>query len=248
MLLLHLRTLLSFAFYHQLSFVKKRLMVIFGIYLFLLSLLIAYFAGTAYINKNLPLLLKAFPEVTFEKGILTSPDGPVSVSLPDSPVQLIFDASKDAVPPPVSATAPLIWVHNNQILISANGRTQTQFLPEDLSFVTSQENLSKYQSILLSSARLAFLFFSAFFILFMLFFSFCLAFAAGLAFRLIRQISVPYPILARWAFFLLGPLSILWYIELWVKIPLFSFAQLIVCVIYMQQIFNLLPEVPPHEN
>ena len=246
--MLHLRTIFSFAIYHQLSFAKKRLMVIFGIYLFSLSALIAYCVGSAYVSKEFPALLKTFPEVTFEKGVLTAPQHPVSVSLPNSPIQFIFDASKDAVPPAVSSTTPLIWVHNNQILISANGRTQTQFLPEDLSFVTSQENLEQYQSALLSSARLTLLFLSIFFILFILLLSFGLAFATGLMFKILRQTPVPYSILARWAFFLLGPLSVLWYIWLWVKIPLFSFAQLIVCIIYMQQIFNLLPEVPPHAN
>lgn len=248
MLFLHLRTIFSFAYYHHLSLIKKRLVVFFGIYLFFLSALIAYFVGGAYINKNFPTLLKNFPEVTFEKGVLTAPEHPVSVPLPNSPVQFIFDASPDAVPPAVSATTPLIWVHDNQILISANGRTQTQFLPPDLSFVTSQENLEKYQPALLSSARLTFLVFSVFFILFVMFFSFCLAFATGLMFRILRQAPVPYSVLARWAFFLLGPLSVLWYIWLWVRIPLFSLAQLILCVIYVQQIFNLLPEVPPHAN
>ena len=174
MLLIHLRSIISFAFYHKVAFVKKRLMVLFGLYLFFLSLLIAYFVGGSYVNKNLPALLKAFPEVTFENGILTAPDHAVSVSFPNNPVKLIFDASKEAVPPPVSADTPVIWVHNNQILITANGRSQVQPLPADLSFVSSQENLSKYKSALLSSARLALLFISVFFILFSLFCSFCL--------------------------------------------------------------------------
>jgi len=216
--------------------------------LFLLSLLVSYFTASAYINKNFPSFLKNFPEVTFEKGVLTAPEHPVSISIPGSPAQLIFDASKDAIPPATSADTPLIWVHGNQLLISANGSTQTQFLPSELSFVTSQENLAKYQPVLLSSARLTFAFFSVFLILFIAFFSFCLAFATGLTFKIVRQIPLPYPVLARWAFFLLGPLSLLWYIRLWVNIPLFSFAQLILCIIYMQQIFNLLPEGPSHAH
>ena len=248
MLLIHLRSVISFAFYHQIVFVKKRLMAFFGLYLFFLSLLISYFVGGAYINKNLPGLLKSFPEVTFQNGVLTAPEHSVSVPIKNPAIQFIFDASKDAVPPAVSNDTLLLWVHGNQLLLSTGGRSQIQTFPPDFSFVTSQENLTKYQPMLLSSARLSLLFFSAFFILISLFLAFGMAFCVGILFKIIRGRKIPYAILARWAFFMLGPISLLWYLRLWINIPLFAFAQLILCVIYMQQIFNLLPEAPSHAH
>lgn len=248
MLLVHLRTILSFAFYHQLSFAKKGLLVAFGVYLFLLSALMAYFAQGAYLNKNVPLLLKNFPEVTFEKGVLVAPEKPVSVSWPGDKAELIFDAAKDAIPPQSAPDTPLIWVNNNLIYIFANNQVQKQILPSELTFTTSQENLSTYQNSILISLRLAFFVVSLFLIIFLLCFSFCLAFSTAIVFRIIRRIDIPYSILARWSFFLLGPLSVLWYIRLWINIPLFSLAQVILCIIYMQQIFNFVSEVPPHAH
>ena len=69
-----------------------------------------------------------------------------------------------------------------------------------------------------------------------------LAAAAGLFFKLLSRRAVPNRIIFKWAFFMLGPLCALWYARLWVNIPLFSLAQVILCLIYMQQIFNTLPE------
>ncbi|MBO4674486.1 MAG: DUF1189 family protein [Elusimicrobiaceae bacterium] len=248
MLLIHLRTLFSFRFYHQLSFVRKGLMAFFGIYLFFLSLLVVYFASASQIRHKLPILLKNFPEVTFEKGFLTAPQTPVSFKVPSSGIELIFDASKNAVPPQHTTQSTLLWIHENQLHLFANGHQQSQVLPSDLTFVTSQQNLEKYQGSIALSLRLSALIASFFLIAFVMLLSFCLAFATGLLFKLLRNIAVPYAVLVRWAFFLLGPLSILWYIRLWINIPLFSFAQLILCIIYMQQIFNLIPEDPSHAH
>ena len=73
-------------------------------------------------------------------------------------------------------------------------------------------------------------------------FGFCLAGATGLFFKLLYRSYVPRAAVLKWAFFMLGPLSALWYVRMWVNIPLFTFAQVILCIIYMQQIFNTLPE------
>ena len=48
--------------------------------------------------------------------------------------------------------------------------------------------------------------------------------------------------MGKWAVFLMGPLSALWLVHLFVGVPLFTLAVIIVCIIYMQQIFNTLPE------
>lgn len=223
-------------------------MVFFGIYLFFLSLLLVYFASGFQIRHKLPLLLKNFPEVTFEKGFLTAPQTPTSFKVPNSEIELIFDASKNAMPPQSTIRGTLLWIHENQLHLFANGRQQSQTLPSELTFVTSQQNLEEYRGAIALSLRLSALIASFFLIIFVMLLSFCLAFATGLFFKLIRNLAVPYAVLTRWAFFLLGPLSILWYIRLWINIPLFSFAQLILCIIYMQQIFNLIPEDSSHAH
>ena len=223
-------------------------MVFFGIYLFFLSLLLVYFASGSQIRRKLPVLLKNFPEVTFEKGFLTAPQTPVSFKVPSSGIKLIFDASKNAVSPQPDEQNTLVWIHENQLHFFANGRQQSQTLPAELTFVTSQQNLEKYQDSIALSLRLSTLIASFFLIIFVMSLSFCLAFTTGLLFKFLRNIAVPYVVLARWAFFLLGPLSVLWYIRLWINIPLFSFAQLILCIIYMQQIFNLIPEDSSHAH
>ena len=241
----HLKTIFSFRFYHILAFASRRFMVGFGIYLFLLSSIVFYFFSTGYIRQNLPVLLKNFPQVTFEKGFLTQPQTSVSVSVPQSDFKITFDASLKTPPTAEEMLRgnTLLLVSGNQLYMAGNGRVQTQTLPESFSFVTSQENLEKEKDNL-SAAFSAVAFLTGLMAIpFLLIFGFCLAGATGLFFKLARRSAVPRGMVFKWAFFLLGPLSALWYIRLWYPIPLFTFAQLIVCIIYMQQIFNTLPEV-----
>ena len=67
------------------------------------------------------------------------------------------------------------------------------------------------------------------------------------AVRFFFNVISPRPVSSQavwiWAVFLQGPLAVLWYIHLWYTIPLFTLAQLILCIIYVQQIFNLTSEV-----
>lgn len=247
MLWIHLKTLFSFQFYHQLLLAKKRLLVFFALYLWLLSILMVYFAAGSFLGKNLPVFLKNFPQVTFDKGILTEPKNPVEITLPDSDIKLIFDASENARPPQTDAQTPLLWVNQGNLYLFSGGRSQIQPLPKDMTFTTDQDTLEKYKDDLVFSLKLAIFLVSLVLVPCVFFFSFCLAFSVGLSFKLFRLSAVPLPILARWSFFMLGPLAVLWYIRLWVHIPLFSLAQLILCIIYMQQIFNLTVE-KSHEN
>ena len=241
----HLKTIFSFRFYHILAFSSRRFMVGFGIYLFFLSSIVFYFFSNGYIEKNLPILLKNFPQVTFEKGVLTQPQTPVSVSVPQSDFKITFDASLKTPPSAeeMLRSNTLMLISGNKLYMAGSGGLQTQEMPNTFSFVTSQENLAKAQDTL-SAALSAVAFLTSLLVLpFMLLFGFCLAGATGLFFKLFYRSPVPRGLVLKWAFFMLGPLSALWYIRLWYPIPLFTFAQLILCVIYMQQIFNTLPEV-----
>lgn len=247
MLWIHLKTLFSFQFYHQLILAKKRLLVFFAVYLWIVSVLMVYLAAGSFFKKNFPILLKNFPQVTFEKGILTAPKEPAEVVLPGNKIKLIFDASEKALPPKTEEQTSLLWVNKNNLYIFSGGRTQVQSLPTDMTFTTDSATLEKHKGELLFSLKLTVFLMAVLCVPFLLFLSFCLAFSVGITFKLIRLSSVPLPILARWSFFMLGPLSVLWYIRLWFFVPLFSLAQLILCIIYMQQIFNLIVE-KPYEN
>ena len=216
----------------------------FGIYLFFLSTLVFYFFSNAYIQDNLPVLLKNFPQVTFEKGVLTAPAQPVSVSVPQSDFKLVFDASCP-VPPSgeeMLKTNTLLQVCKDTVYMPSSGGVQQQKLPESFSFVSSQENLAKQQESLAAALGAVAFLTSHFVIPKMMLFGFCVAGATGLFFKMLYRSSVPRKLVLKWAFFMLGPLSALWYVRLWYPIPLFTFAQVILCVIYMQQIFNTLPE------
>ncbi len=244
MLWAHLKTIFSFRFYHYLSFATGRQMAVFGIYLFMLSSIVFYFFSNGYINQNLPLLLKNFPQVTFEKGVLTQPQQAVSVSLPQSDLKLVFDASLKTPPSAeeMLKNNTLGLITGNKIYVpSANGLDQTE-LPETLNFITSQENLEKQKEVLAATLSAFALFTSLFAIPLVMLFGFCTAGAIGFFFKLIRRSYVPRAVVLKWAFFMLGPLSALWYLRLWFNIPLFTLAQVILCIIYMQQIFNTLPE------
>lgn len=238
MLFIHFKTLFSFEFYRRTSLAPKKGLVLWVVYLFLLSLLVLYFASGSFLNKTVPVVLKNFPVISFEKGVLTAPKNPVTVQVPHTDFTMVFDASDKAIPPAPENDRPVLWVHHNTLYLFAGGRTQTRQLPPEMTFTTTPQTLEKYQSSLLVSLRLAILIAALVLIPFIMILSFVLAFATGFMFKLIRLNAVPPTLLARWSLFLLGPLSVLWYIHLWVSIPLFSLAQLILCIIYMQQIFN----------
>ncbi len=66
----------------------------------------------------------------------------------------------------------------------------------------------------------------------------CIALNVLLFFNLFSRAHLPKRVLCKMAFFLLGPLSTLWLVRLWIPIPFFLLAQIILAIIYTQQIFN----------
>ena len=244
MIWLHIKSIFSFRFYHRLAFATRGQMIAFGIYLFMLSLVVFYFFAGSYIDKNLPVLLKNFPEVTFEKGVLTAPKNAVSVTVPDSNVKLVFDASRTTPPTQDDMVKEqiLMLVSGNKLYMPAANGVQSRELPPQLTFVTSQDNLAKQKDSLASALMVMACLSALVAIPFVMLFGFCVAGAVGMFFKLLTRSALPRRIIFKWAFFMLGPLSALWYARLYWNIPLFTFAQIILCLIYMQQIFNTLPE------
>ena len=125
---------------------------------------------------------------------------------------------------------------------------QIQTLPENISFTADSQTVEKYKDTLSISLRMA-LFITALFMVALLFvFDYCLALSVLFFFNIYKRALLPKRTLLKMAVFLLGPLSALFLVRLWINIPLFMMAQLILCIIYTQQIFNTLPEDRSHEN
>ena len=119
---------------------------------------------------------------------------------------------------------------------------QSRSLPPTMSATITQEFLNQHYKLIASGLKATALIAALFLTPFFLFFSLCTTGLVTFSFSLITNRRVPYPILLRWTIFLLGPLSLLCYVRLWYSIPLFTLAQFILCIIYIQQIFNLIPE------
>ena len=244
MLWVQLKTIFSFRVYHLLTATSVRQRVWFVLYLFLASVLVSYLFTGSYLRKNLPVFLKNFPQVTFEKGVLTEPKTPVFASVPHSPFRLAFDATRQT-PPSVDEmmqSNTLLLVNGKTVYIPGAAGMQTRELPPQADFTTTQDFLKKNQPAIGALLRLMAFTASLLLIPLILAFDFCLAGAVGFFFNMLRLKRVRSARVLTWALFLLGPLTALWWVKLWVNIPLFLFAQLILCIIYMQQIFNTLPE------
>ena len=245
MLFIHFKTLFSFKFYHRLAQLSAKHAVAFAGYLFALSVIIVFLFTGSVIKKNLPAFLKNFPEVTFENGVLTAPQKAVSAPLPGTNFKIVFDASAQMPPSAQDLIQQntVAWVHQNNLYIPSANTLQMQTLPRTLNFTASQEVLQKYQATLSASLRAALFITSFLFLALLLLYEFGLALCTLLFFNILHRGFFPKIMLLKLAAFLLGPLTTLFWVRLWVNIPLFALAQTLLCIIYVQQIFNTKAEV-----
>ena len=245
MLFIHFKTLFSFKFYHRLATLPLKYVVGFGAYLFALSVIIVFFFTGSVLKENLPAFLKNFPQVTFENGVLTAPQEAVSAPIPGTPFKIVFDAAAQ-MPPSADELFQqntVAWVHKNTLYIPSGDTLQRQQIPTNFNFTSSQESLEKYQPTLLASLRAALFITSLLFLALLLIYEFGLALCTLLIFNLFHGAFYSKTMLLKLAAFLLGPLTALFWVRLWVHIPLFSLAQIVLCIIYVQQIFNSKTEV-----
>lgn len=240
----HFKTIFSFRVYHRLAFATRGQTFWFTVYLFFLSLLVFHFAANTEIRENLPVFLKNFPAVTVEKGVLTAPDKPVSAEVPQSGFKITFDASRTQPPTLESMTEKrqLMLVGQKDIYMPSSAGVQTRAIPPSVTFTSTPEFLSQHQKDIAAALKTVSFLAALILIPLIMLFDFCIAAAAGFFFKLITRANVPNTVIFKWAAFLLGPLAALWYVRLWFYIPLFTLAQVILCLIYIQQIFNTLPE------
>lgn len=240
----HFKTIFSFSVYQRLAFATRTQTFWFAAYLFFLSLLVFHFAADAHIRENLPVFLKNFPAVTFEKGVLTSPQTPVNAPIPQSGFVITFDAARQT-PPTLSEMTEknqLMLVNQNRMYMPSSAGVQSRTLPEEMSFSATPQTLEEHRGDIEAALKVIAFLTALMLVPLIMLFDFCVAACAGLFFKFITRAAVPNTVIFKWAAFLLGPLAALWYVRLWFYIPLFTLAQVILCVIYMQQIFNTLPE------
>jgi len=241
MLWVHLHTIFSFQVYQRLLFTTRKQRVLFVIYLWILSLGIVYLATGTQVRRQLPPMFKNIPQVTFEKGTLIEPTAPLQASLAEG-MNISFNPAQTSTPTAAEMTLKQqqIIVGKNTVYVLGAAGVQQMPLPPEFSFTTSQENLEKVRPMIGAMLRLGACFMAAFLIPFILLFGWCVAYIVGEIFNVLRPQRVPAAAVRCWALFLLGPLAVLWYVRLWLPIPLFGTAQTILCIIYMQQIFNRL--------
>lgn len=250
MLFIHFKTLFSFKFYHRLLELNGKYALGFAAYLFALSVILLFFFTGSVLNQYLPAFLKNFPQVTFEKGVLTAPQQPVSAPVVGTDFKIVFDASA-TVPPTaheLTRTNTLAWVHKNSLYIPSGDTLQRQEIPPTLNFTSTPQTLEKYRSMLTASLRAALFITSLLFLALLLLYEFGLALCTVLVFNLLYGAFFPKKALLKLAAFLLGPLTALFWLRLWLNIPLFTLAQTILCIIYVQQIFNAIPRSLSHED
>ncbi len=241
----HLKTVFSFRIYHRLLLTTRAQRVGFIIYLLLLSWLVFYVFISGQISRKLPVFLRHFPQITFEKGVLVKPQTPVYAYVPGSDLNLAFDAARQTPPSTRELVEhnTLALVAQNTVYMPGSPSVQTYRVPPSFSAVITPDFLTQYTAQLSGSLKAAFLLAALLIIPFIFLFDFCLAATVGVFFNLLAQRPVNSQAVWVWALFLQGPLAVLWYIRLWYAIPLFTLAQLILCIIYIQQIFNLTSEV-----
>lgn len=244
MLGLHWRTIFSFTVYHRLAAATKWQVGLFVFYLFLLSLLALNLFMGRYLREQLPLMIKNFPEVTFEKGHLKAPQTPVDFTIPKSGFALHFDSALKT-PPAKEDFVRHNWaavVGPDGVYMPAAAGVQKNILPATFTFTTSQAFLAQHKEVLQGTLRAIGFMASFMLIPLMFFYFFCAGMAVGVFLRLIYGVRVALGTLAKWSLFLMGPLCVLWYLNLFIGVPLFTLAVIFVCIIYLQQIFNTLPE------
>ena len=244
MLWIHLQTIFSFRVYHRLLQAGKGLRVGFAVYMGLLSVLVFYWFCSSSIRHHLPVFLKNFPQVTFENGHLTAPSNPVYAYLPPSDFKIAFDASRQT--PPTSAELVrnnwLALITHDTLYMPQSSAVRAVPIPANFSAVTTPEFLTRQQPALRNALRAASFLAALCLVPLIFLFDFCLAATVGFFFNLLARQAVSARTIWCWALFLQGPLSVLWYVHLWYPIPLFMWAQIILCIIYVQQIFNLIGE------
>ena len=237
-------TVFGFRSYHYLRQATPWRTAWFAIYLLAIGILVFNIYFAFQIHKQLPVFVKNFPSLTFDKGRLIAPDKAVSVVIPGTDYILRFDATAPH-PPSVQNFINdkiIAFITGDRFYMISMGGLNSQPIPAQVDGVYDSQRLQSYV-FTLRSLLSTMVFVGSFLITgTFLFFSMLMAAAVVFFWSRVSRKTQPFSTLTRWAVFLQGPAFVLWIIHLIWGVPLFSFAIFILFNIYVQQIFNTLPE------
>lgn len=244
MLVIWLQTVFSFRSYHRLGQLGPWRTAFFALYLLLVGSLIfnIYFAWQ--IHQKLPAFIQSVPTLTFEKGRLTAPAGKTTVYIPGTEYKIIFQAAPGTLPTQQDFAAQkiLAWVQGDSAYMLSVGGLSKQTIPSSFSAQITPEWLAKQAPAARSFLQTIIFFGSLLALGFFLVFSILMAGAVIYFWRGMTRSALPIRTLWKWAILLQGPALVLWTVQLLAGVPLFAFALFILFNIYVQQIFNTLPD------
>ena len=235
------QSIVNFSVYPLLQRASVLRTLLFGLYLFVVGLLVFNLYAGWQIHRQLPTFVQQLPALVFDKGTLVSPEKPLTIAVPSTAYSIRVDAKADSAPTTQQFADEkwLAFIGTNQLYMPGVTGVQKHTLPAQLDGPIAdilQPHLPQIRSILHVIA-----FITAFLILGMFFlFSYLLAVSVLFFWRGIRQRAVPMGTIFKWAVFLQGPALVVWMIHLFIGVPLFVFALFILFNIYAQQIFNTL--------
>ena len=244
MISIFFQSVFSFRSYHRLRALGPWRTGLFVFYLLLLGVLTLNIWFAVQLNEKLPVFLRAVPELTFEKGVLTAPEKTLSVNIPGADFTAVFDATAKNPPSRQEFINKriLFFIGGNKIYTVSVAGVQSQTLPPRLNMKVTPQLLEKYTPSIKSVLQAA-AFFGSFLALGLFFlFSFLLAASAVYMWSGWRRTPLPAGVILRWAALLQGPALALWMVNLFWGVPLFVFGIFILFMIYTQQIFNVMPE------
>ena len=236
-------TLFDFRSYHALRQAKPWRTILFAVYLLLIGVLIfnLYFAWQ--VHKQLPVFIKNFPTITFDKGKLIAPDKAVSLSIPNTDYMLVFDANAKNPPSQQDFLDKKIiaFIAADHFYMPSVSGVNAQLVPSQIDGAFDSQRLQTYAPTIRSLLH-TMAFFGAFLVVgSFLLFSILMAAAVVFFWSGMTRKRFPAGTIWRWAVFLQGPALILWMIHFIWGVPLFTFAMFILFNIYIQQICNTLP-------
>ena len=244
MLFVYLQSVFSFRSYHRFRTLGPWRTAFFVFYIWLLGLLLFNIWFALKVHQELPVFLKSVPEVTFEKGVLTGPDHAISVTIPQADLSIVFDAQ--AKEPPTQEDflnkRIMAFVTSNRVYMPSVSGVQSRTLPPLVNATLSQQWLQENEPTIRGTLQGAAFFGSAFALGLFLLFSFLLALSCVYLWSGWKRAKLSPADVLRWAALLQGPALTLWLVNLWWGVPLFLFGLFILYMIYIQQIFNLMPE------
>ena len=243
MLLIWLKSIFSFSIYHLLGKTSAWRTAFFMLYLTLVGILVFNIYFAYQVHQNLPIFIQHFPTLTFTKGRLITQDKKI-LSIPGTDQSIIF-APEEVLPPSKEEFVEkqvVAFIRADRFYMPTVTGVSSQLIPPEIDGQINAQTLQTYaptlRSLLQTFAFIgAFLIVGGFFI-----FSFLMAWTVCFFWRNLMRAPVALSTLTRWAVFLQGPVLVLWIIHLCIGVPLFFLAVFILLNIYVQQIFNTLPD------